>query len=266
MIKESFYRFFKRKRFFFTIFIIILINLVDILPRRKAIIFNDKLIVQSSFLENIMINGSLGNAIIMFVFLSFILASLPMADSFVEDRESGIYKTYMLKITDKEYTVKKFLINFVYAGLSVSLVLLINIAVWLLLRPSLPITYYNTTFNNDLFLIKLIVKSPLLFYLASIFIDFIIGGIIGSFAMFLNDIFKSKYLGIGGVFILDIILDLLMSILRSRFEIFNNFLSLSSFLNGVIIKHSFSSFIYPLLLFLISCLYFLIFKKNKEII
>lgn len=264
MIKESFYRFFKRKRFLLSLFIIGLINVVDILPRVSGDIFKDKLILQSAFLENILINGSMNMGLTIFVFLAFILATLPMADCLVEDRESGIDKIYMLKLSKREYVMKKFFLNFLYAGFNVSLVIIVNLLIWLMLRPTFVITYYNVGLINEVFLVDFLTTNPTFFFVAYIFLIFFVGGVIGSVGMFLNDIFDSRYIAFGGVFILDLIISLLVSLFGNMIAIFDGFIGLNGLLNGVYLNFKFLNIGYVLILFLISLFYFLISKKKGK--
>lgn len=266
MIRESFYRVLKRKRFYLLIFIIFFVNALDVLPRAKFPIITDKLILQSAYLETIMGNGSLNKGYIAFIFMAFILAALPMSDCFVEDKESGIDKIYLLKVPKSKYIKSRFFINFFYGGFMVSVVIFINLLIWLMIRPTFAIYYYNTSLVNNLFLIDLLIDSPILFYLVILLRLFFIGGVIASFAMFLNEISKSRYIGLGGVFILDIIVTLIISIVRDKVGLFESYKSIFELLGGFISNVTITSFIYPIILLVIPLVYFFVIKKDREVL
>ncbi|MDO5047580.1 MAG: hypothetical protein Q4D88_03430 [Anaerococcus sp.] len=263
MIRESFYRVFKRKRIFLIGLIIIAINILDLYPRAMFPIVEDQLILQSAYTENILGNGSLGKGFVMYIFLSFIIAALPMADSMIEDRQTGIIGTYLLKTSRKKYLRNRFVMNFIYGGAFVALTILINLLIWLLIRPTYDLTYFNNTLINDFFLIDLIVDHPIIFYILTLLRIFMVGGIMASFAMVLNDIFKSKFVGLGGVFLVDIIIELIVSLTSNYSGFFSHFKALTTLLHGFLPNVGLTSFIYPLILFLISLGYFFIIKKDR---
>ena len=266
MIRESFYRVFKRKRIIIIALIILIINVIDIVSRASGKVYADKLVVQSAFLETMIANGSTNASNVLYAYLAFILAAMPMSDSLIEDKETGISKIYLLKISKKEYLIKRFFINFFYGGFFVAIVILLNLLIWLCIRPSLALTYYNTGLINEIFLVDLLVENPIVFYLVTIFRIFLVAGVISSFAMLLNDIFNSKYIGLGGVFVIDLIVALIIDWLRIKYGIFNSFSSLLQLVEGFVLNINLYSFIYPILLFIGSFLVLMIKNKNRQII
>ena len=266
MIRESFYRVFKRKRIIIIALIIFIINVIDIVSRASGKVFTDKLIVQSAFLETMIANGSMYASNVLYTYLAFILAAMPMSDSLIEDKETGINKIYLLKISKKEYLVKRFLINFFYGGFFVAIVILLNLLIWLCIRPSLALTYYNTGLINEIFLVDLLVENPIIFYLLTIFRIFLVAGVISTFAMLLNDIFNSKYIGLGGVFVIDLIVSLIIDWLRVKYGIFNSFASMLQLVDGFVLNINLYSFIYPILVLIGSFLVLMIKNKNRQII
>ena len=266
MIRESFYRVFKRKRIIIIALIIFIINVIDIVSRASGKVFTDKLIVQSAFLETMIANGSMYASNVLYTYLAFILAAMPMSDSLIEDKETGINKIYLLKISKKEYLIKRFLINFFYGGFFVAIVILLNLLIWLCIRPSLALTYYNTGLINEIFLVDLLVKNPIMFYLVTIFRIFLVAGVISSFAMLLNDIFNSKYIGLGGVFVIDLIITLIIDWIRVKYGIFNSFVSMLQLVDGFVLNVNLYSFIYPILVLIGSFLVLMIKNKNRQII
>lgn len=266
MIRESFYRVFKRKRIIIIALIILIINVIDIVSRASGKVYTDKLIVQSAFLETMIANGSTNASNVLYAYLAFILAAMPMSDSLIEDKETGISKIYLLKISKKEYLIKRFLINFFYGGFFVAVVILLNLLIWLCIRPSLALTYYNTGLINEIFLVDLLVENPIMFYLVTIFRIFLVAGVISTFAMLLNDILNSKYIGLGGVFVIDLIVALIIDWLRVKYGIFNSFASLLQLVEGFVLNINLYSFIYPILVLIGSFLVFMIKNKNRQII
>lgn len=266
MIRESFYRVFKRKRIFLILLVIIGINVFDIIPRNALTLAASSPIIQSAFVDNIMINGAYGSPYVAFTFLSFILASLPMADCLVEDRDTGINKIYLLKISKKKYLRDRFLLNFVYGGLSLAVVIFINLLVWMMLRPSSPVTHYNVNLLNNFFLIDLLEKSPIFYYIAMLLRLFVVGGTMASFAMFLNDLFKSRYIGIGGVFILDIVISLVGTIIFEKIGKPGSFGGLTRLVDGLALNLGLIDFLYLMLLLVIPLVYFFVIKKDREVL
>ena len=266
MIRDSFYRVFKRKRIIIIALIILLINVIDVVSRASGKVFTDKLVVQSAFLETMIANGSTNASNVLYTYLAFILAAMPMSDSLIEDKETGINKIYLLKISKKEYLIKRFLINFFYGGFFVAIVILLNLLIWLCIRPSLALTYYNTGLINEIFLVDLLVKNPIMFYLVTIFRIFLVAGVISSFAMLLNDIFNSKYIGLGGVFVIDLIITLIIDWIRVKYGIFNSFASMLQLVDGFVLNINIYSFIYPILVLIGSFLVLMITNKNRQII
>lgn len=266
MIRESFYRVFRRKRIIIIALIILIINVIDIVSRASGKVFIDKLVVQSAFLETMIANGSTNASNVLYTYLAFILAAMPMSDSLIEDKETGINKIYLLKISKKEYLIKRFLINFFYGGFFVAIVILLNLLIWLCIRPSLALTYYNTGLINEIFLVDLLVKNPIIFYLLTIFRIFLVAGVISTFAMLLNDIFNSKYIGLGGVFVIDLIVSLIIDWLRVKYGIFNSFASILQLVDGFVLNINLYSFIYPILVLIGSFLVLMIKNKNRQTI
>lgn len=266
MIRESFYRVFKRKRIIIIALIILIINVIDVVSRASGKVFTDKLVVQSAFLETMIANGSMYASNVLYTYLAFILAAIPMSDSLIEDKETGINKIYLLKISKKEYLIKRFLINFFYGGFFVAIVILLNLLIWLCIRPSLALTYYNTGLINEIFLVDFLVKNPIIFYLLTIFRIFLVAGVISTFAMLLNDILNSKYIGLGGVFVMDLIIALIIDWIRVKYGIFNSFSSLLQLVEGFPLNINLYSFIYPILVLIGSFLVLMIKNKNRQII
>ena len=266
MIRESFYRVFKRKRIIIIALIILIINVIDVVSRASGKVFTDKLVVQSAFLETMIANGSMYASNVLYTYLAFILAAIPMSDSLIEDKETGINKIYLLKIYKKEYLIKRFLINFFYGGFFVAIVILLNLLIWLCIRPSLALTYYNTGLINEIFLVDFLVKNPIIFYLLTIFRIFLVAGVISTFAMLLNDILNSKYIGLGGVFVMDLIIALIIDWIRVKYGIFNSFSSLLQLVEGFPLNINLYSFIYPILVLIGSFLVLMIKNKNRQII
>lgn len=172
----------------------------------------DKALAQSPWTENILLGGNAGSMI--FVLYVFIIGGLMASDIFVDDKKTNLNNILLGKISYGQYVKKALVYNFIIAGIFSIIPALVNILLWLCIRPNVPLTYFNTMniFNHYLFA-GVFMKSIILFYLLHFIKIFIIGGLIASFAMYLNTKFANKYLGL----VLVLVIDLLFEVLENLF-------------------------------------------------
>ncbi len=212
MTRDLKIRFFKRKRVYLILTLALFINILDFSTSKVFPPIWNKTPLVSSLTQNILLNSSKISSLIFF-FLAYPLAALPMSDCLVEDEESGARDQLILKKGRKKYIRETYRANFILAGLSLILPLIPNILIRMTKMPAWKLNYINAGLPNSTRFGPLLIKSPLLFFALTLFISFLGGGLIGSFAMFLNTRFKSRYLGLLGVLIVDLALSLVTDLL-----------------------------------------------------
>lgn len=212
MTREYLIRVFKRKRIVLILFLIFVVNALDILSRNIANPLTDVIILQSAFNENMIAQGNMSSGGILLRWVVTILIALPLSDALIEDFETGLIDIKLTKKNKLNYLKKMYLNNFFYGGIFIAITFIINLMIWLMIRPMWKMHYINAgSLFEYAFLSDIFVKSPLLFFFLNILKFFIIGGIISNFALFINYKFKNKYIGI----IFPILLDLIVAIIIS---------------------------------------------------
>lgn len=207
MINEYKIRLKKRRRYLIVLSIIIGINLLDLYYANIGPTFLTMHPLQSAWNMNMMFYGKTILSGLTFCFLAFFLAALPMSDTIVEDMKSGYLNQVLLRKSQNKYLFNVYINNFIYGGLTIFATYFINLIMWLILRPMFPMNYVSSGFSNYDMFINTLSISPFLFYLLQLFVRFIIGGLIASFALFLNTFFKNSYIGLLGVLIVELIVN-----------------------------------------------------------
>lgn len=117
MNKSYIIRTVKRKKFLILCIAIILINFLDFYNVNNEITYVDKHPLQSAWTMNMMIVGSLRMGGFLYMFLVFLMASIPLSDLLVEDRNSGLINQILLKVDKKTYIKSAYINNFVFGGI-----------------------------------------------------------------------------------------------------------------------------------------------------
>ncbi len=266
MSREYIIRVFKRKRVRILITIVVLINFLDISNRVIKDPLKNAIPLQSAFNENILFNGSMYIAFILYQFVVFFLAALGLSDLIAEDMKTGFINIELTKKSKKEYLRKAYINNFIIGGLFAIFPILINILIWLTLRPTFALNFINSGFTNYLRFESVLKISPVLFYIVVFFNIFVIGGIIASFSMYLNTKFKSMYLGLIAVLIIDILLQFVIAVISSVFKIYISFEGLSGFAADMFFRIGILDIIYLILIFIIPIIYFINLSRRKDFI
>lgn len=254
---------FRKKNIMFMLFVIIFINFLNFYFSNNQVTYLNVNPLQSCWNMNLLMTGTFTMAGLIYSFLAFIMASLPLSNSLVEDGNCGILDQIAIRMPIKTYIVKTYIYNFLAGGLFVIMPLVINIVLWMLVRPMFAMNYISAGLANFIFLSDLFVKSPLLFHLIHLFIVFIGGGLIASFSLYLNTKFNNKYIG----FLLVLVIDLLASLIFYFVSIVLNKDIVLVSLRSLLVEMSFSnpliSLIYLLTILLIPIYYLYKLAKRR---
>ncbi|TDU11121.1 membrane-spanning protein [Bacillus subtilis] len=140
-----------------------------------------------------------------------LLASVPYADSYIEEKKSGFLKNILLRQNKNKYLTTKFFINFLIGGMASITPLVLNLIVYFSLLPAIKPNIYFGNIPVFGFLPDLYVNHPLIYIILRIGNCFIFGGIFASIALTCSLFVENRYIAIGIPFfiytILDIILD-----------------------------------------------------------
>lgn len=130
-------------------------------------------------------------------FLIFpLLAVLPFAGSFYEDKKMGYLKQSLLRSSKKDYFLAKGITVFLSGGLSVAVPLIFS---FLLTATKLPLLYPESYIGfgpTALSLDKIFYMHPLLYTIGYLIFDFIMGGTIALLAMLITHWIPVKYVGL----------------------------------------------------------------------
>lgn len=142
-----------------------------------------------------------------------LLASVPYADSYIEEKKSGFLKSILLRQNKSKYLIRKFLINFAIGGIASIVPLVLNLLVYFSLLPAIKPNLYFGNIPIISFLPDLYINHPLVYIILRIGNCFIFGGIFASIALTCSLFVENRYIIIGIPFfiytILDIVLDTL---------------------------------------------------------
>ena len=197
-------RVFNKKKIGIFLFFLFLINFVAFTSYPIADNF-DKRLLQSPWTESVIVNmgtASFLNAVYVFVFSGFIYA-----DAFVMDNTTGLTNIIASKLDYRKYIRKTLVYNFIVAGIFAVLPALVNLLLWFTVRANVPLVYFNTMniFPDSLFA-DVFLKSKLVFHILHFIKIFLCGGIIATFAIFINTKFNNRFLGSMIPYILDLII------------------------------------------------------------
>ena len=235
----------KKKLALFAIFLV-LINYLSLTSYPIRDTFN-KMSLQSPWVENIMCSNSTASYI--YTLYVFIFSGFIYADSLVLDKESGLLNIIASKIDYKTYIVKTLVYNFFIAG------------VWFTVRTNVPLVYFNImNMHPDALFLGVFLKSHLAFYILHFIKIFLCGGIIATFAIFINTSLNNKYIGMVVTFIMDILLSLILVRVMPNVEV-SFFIFVSS-----LMKPDILTLIIFLVFLLPSIIYFALRIKERDIL
>lgn len=266
MNKAILIRIFKRNRLFILLLATILINYLNFLNVNNEQTFVNFVPLQSAWNMNMMITGESTIGGMLYMFLSFLMASLPLSDILVEDRKSGLRNQILLRVSKSNYYKKIYFYNFLFGGLFLIFPLIINLMLWMMVRPLFAMNYMSASLINQAFLADLFVKSPYMFFIVHLFLVFLTGGIISSLSLIINDKFNSFYVGGLVILILDVIASIINQIYVFQTKNYTvSFLGLKELVINRVLPDNIINWIYILILFILPIVYLKI-KSKEEIV
>lgn len=150
----------------------------------------------------------------IYLLITFIVVQIPFSTSYIIEKNNKYIMQLIFKTNLKNYTLVKFITNFVVGGLLLSSSLLIFLLLLSIFFPLvIDINFYisNGTFKGcfeDVF-----VYSPLLYLFIIIGLNFIFGGAYASLGLAISSLTNNKYVTIAGPFIFFIIYSIILEIL-----------------------------------------------------
>lgn len=117
------------------------------------------------------------------------LVSFPMADFYLSDRLSGYYDHIKIRRKEKKYLVNLYLSNFITGGIITSVPMLLNVYLCYLFVLDRPIdliaeeTHNVSLYGGEVLFPGLYYDHPLLHIFITIFLAFVIGGLIANIAL-----------------------------------------------------------------------------------
>lgn len=266
MNKAILIRIFKRNRLFILLLATILINYLNFLNVNNEQTFVNFVPLQSAWNMNMMITGESTIGGMLYMFLSFLMASLPLSDILVEDRKSGLRNQILLRVSKSKYYKNIYFYNFLFGGLFLIFPLIINLMLWMMVRPLFAMNYMSASLINQAFLADLFVKSPYMFFIVHLFLVFLTGGIISSLSLIINDKFNSFYVGGIVILILDVIASIINQIYVFQTKNYTvSFLGLKELVINRVLPDNIINWIYILILFILPIVYLKI-KSKEEIV
>lgn len=266
MNKSYLIRTINRKRFLILLVATIVINFFDFYKVNNEVTYVDRFPLQSALNMNMLIQGSWRLGGILYMFLVFVLAALPLSDVLVEDRKSGYTNQILLKISKKTYIKSLYVNNFIFGGLFALLPVFINLFLWMMVRPLFAMNYISGNLGGFEFLANLFVSCTPVFFILHFFFVFFVGGMMASLALIINDKLNNQY--VGGLVVLAV--DIIVSIICMIYSSVTNSNSILKGLRELIINRSLPSniisWVYLTLCLLIPIIYLKQKEKSEEII
>ena len=114
-----------------------------------------------------------------------LVAALPFAASYLQEKNSGYYIYPVSKVGRKKYFFAKTVATFLLGGMAVSIPSIVSLIIALMKYPILylPSEMSQSGVSGIDFMGKLYFENPLLYALAYILVDFVIGGLIACISM-----------------------------------------------------------------------------------
>lgn len=264
MRKANRIRAFRRNRIILFFFCILAINVLDFQSRNIQEPYLYGKALQSAWSENFLYQESFARQI--FAILAFLVPSFFIADVFVEDERQGLQVILFTKTSRKHYIWASYWSNFLYSGFFIMLIPLVNVLLWLLIRPAFPLNYVSANMLNSYLGVDLILLHPALYLGAYLLFIFFIGGIIGSLSLMINTMTNNAYMGLAGIFVFDLFIQLGREILSSVFRTKLSFSTLSQLLSMHLRFDRFGTTTYILIMFLLPLIYFQVLSKGTHVL
>lgn len=123
-----------------------------------------------------------------------IVASIPYADSYWMDKNSGFVKGIYTRVKKTDYLISKYITNFIIGGSVIAIPLIFNIYILFMKLPALkPSIFYPFDVPKEMFA-NLYYIHPYVYVLAYLFMNFMFGGLYASIGLSISSFCKNKFL------------------------------------------------------------------------
>lgn len=154
----------------------------------------------------------------VFILIIPLLCTLAYGDSYAEDVNSRFLNSLITRVSKGKYLTTRYIVNFIMAGVTIAVPLLINFIIAMLSTPNIEpdIIYGNSPMLSDSFLIGLYFAHPIIYSLMLIVIDFFWAGAFASIALGVSIFVKNKFL----VLIIPFILNFFIPSILQAFNLY----------------------------------------------
>lgn len=191
-----------------------------------------------------------------------ILASIPYADSYWVDKNSGFIKCIYTRVKKNDYLIAKYITNFIVGGAVIAIPLIFNIYLLFMKLPALkPSIFSGLELPKEMFG-NLYYLHPYIYVLVYLFINFMFGGVYSSIGLSISSFCKNRFLVVVIPFLTYISM-FIVEIAGFPQLVPMKFLNSGQSVSGITIESIVSIF---LMLFLFSLLIYSIGVKKDEVI
>lgn len=205
MLKLELKRGLKRKTFIFAFLLFLTVTVFDCIKYNYSNIISAKFI-NENFLYDVSKGASFSPFGGFFVFrttslsnllfiLMPVLVAMGYSDSYLEDMNSGFLKSILIRASKKTYLISKYLANFIIAGITTAVPLLIDLIIIVTTQPAIkPDMFSSNTFFQGSMAVNLYMNHPIIFILLWIFIYFMFSGAIASITLAFSNFIRNKFI------------------------------------------------------------------------
>ncbi|MCI8339748.1 MAG: hypothetical protein HFH62_13905 [Lachnospiraceae bacterium] len=151
-----------------------------------------------------------------------LIVAIPMADTWLSDRQSGYFQFVESRNKRKQYFGGLYLSNFLAGGLVSSIPLLVNIYLCFLLIPDKKLdlilweTHTVSMYGGEALFPQLYYDHPLLHVLLTLLLAFVIGGLLASTALAFGCLLKNIFMVWISVFVMNYLYESIIGVVCSN--------------------------------------------------
>lgn len=157
-------------------------------------------------------------AIDIFVLFAPLVATLPYADSYLRDRNQGLARYALMRMTHRHYLISKFIINGLVGGIAVTLPLIVffgyTLAIYPRTLPPISATPYSEEWmRSPGYLGAIYAPHPNFYIFARIILGFLFGFTNATFGMAISSFVRNRYVILAFPFTFSLIYNFIFSFL-----------------------------------------------------
>lgn len=126
-----------------------------------------------------------------------ILASIPYADSYWIDLNSGFVKNLYVRTSKYNYLISRYITNFIIGGISVLIPLIVSLYLLFMTVPAVPPSIFSQTDIAKEMFSNIFYNHPYIYILIYLFMYFMFGGVYASLGLGASSFCKNRFLVIG---------------------------------------------------------------------